>query len=313
MISEQKNIADSSASMEAMQCCVQPFVKFYYGDGVAGMATIKSNSVKCVLTDPPYLYLKGQKLEREFDEWLYFKKVRRVLSNDGFIILFGRGSSFYRWNNILDQMGFVFKEEIIWNKTYNSSPVTPINRVHETISIYSKKNGSLNLSFVPYTKMKTDIGSIHQDIKRIKSALNNKVEFDDLCKYLETGLVDYKPENRTLGNNTTVQTAMSQQSRGVKTMQAINRGLKEKSIIDENRDHFETIHPTQKPISLLKRLLALTTTKGDLVIDNFSGSCSTGIACQEMEREFIGWEIDNEYYEKSVARISKNVVQLGMF
>ncbi len=303
----------TSAQLLPMQCCVQPFVRFYNGDGVAGMANIKSNSVKCVLTDPPYLYLKGQKLEREFDEWLYFSKVRRVLSDDGFIILFGRGSSFYRWNTILEQLGFAFKEEIIWNKTYNSSPVTPINRVHETIVIYSKKSGSLNLSFVPYVKMKTDISSIQQDIKRIKSALNNKVEFEDLCKYLETGVVDYKPENRTLGNNTTVQTAMAQQSRGVKTMQAITRGLKEKSIIDENRDHYKTIHPTQKPTSLLKRLLSLTTNKGDLVVDNFSGSCSTGIACQEMERQFIGWEIDKEYYEKAVERIKRNHVQLGLF
>lgn len=314
-MSKEKKI-DSGFVQPALQqadCCVQPFVKFHLGDGVAGLASIKSNSVKCVMIDPPYLYLKGQKLEREFDEWLYFSKVKRVLLDNGFIVLFGRGNSFYRWNTILHQLGFSFKEEIIWNKTYNSSPVTPINRVHETISIYSKKNGSLNISFVPYIKIKKDIKSIQQDIKRIKSALNNTLEFDDLCKYLDTGFVDYKDENRTLGNNTTVQTAMSQQSRGVKTMQAIKRGMKEKSIIDENRDHYETIHPTQKPVSLLKRLLLLTTSKGDLVVDTFAGSCSTGIACQGMERNFEGWEIDKEYYEKSVQRIKKNHVQFEMF
>lgn len=282
-------------------------------DCLQGMKLLTDNSINVILTDPPYLYLKGQKLEREFDEQLFFLECKRLLKKDGFIVLFGRGTSFYRWNTRLADLGFEFKEEIIWNKIYNTSPVTPINRVHETITIYSKKSGSLNLSFVPYVEMKTDIFSIQQDINRIKSALNNKVEFDDLCKYLQTGLVDYKPENRTLGNNTTVQTSMPQQSRGVKTMQAMKRGLKEKSIIAVNRDHYQTIHPTKKPVRLIERLLALVSKQGDTVLDPFGGSFSTMEACYNIGLDGIAYEIDEEYFNAGQKRINEIQSQQKLF
>ena len=73
-----------------------------------------------------------------FDENIFFNNCKRVLKKDGFIILFGRGVSFYRMNIILDSLDFIFKEEIIWDKTQNSSPVMKISRVHETCSIFSK-------------------------------------------------------------------------------------------------------------------------------------------------------------------------------
>jgi site-specific DNA-methyltransferase (adenine-specific) len=101
--------------------------------------------------------------------------------------------------------------------------------------------------------------------------------------------------------------------RCVNVINSITQGMNEKTIIPESRDHYDTIHPTQKPISLLKRLLNLTTQKGDLVIDTFAGSCSTGIAASQLERQFMGWEIDEEYYLKAVERIKSNVVQMSLF
>lgn len=56
-------------------------------------------------------------------------------------------------------------------------------------------------------------------------------------------------------------------------------------------------HPTQKPVSLLKDLIEIFTTKGDTVLDPFMGSGSTGIACIETGRNFIGIEKDNTYFE----------------
>ncbi|KAA6304751.1 DNA adenine methyltransferase YhdJ, partial [termite gut metagenome] len=69
---------------------------------------------------------------------MFFGEVERVLKKEGFIVLFGRGTSFYRWNTILADLGFNFKEEFIWDKGYCTSPLMPISRVHETISIHTK-------------------------------------------------------------------------------------------------------------------------------------------------------------------------------
>lgn len=303
MMNEEQKMKDSTdAGILPMPCYAQPGIELYNCDNMDLLRTLTDGSVDVVCTDPPYLYLKGQKLERPFDEKLFFSECKRVLKKGGFVVLFGRGTSFYRWNVLLSENGFDFKEEVVWNKSYNSSPVTPINRVHETISIHSN-GGIIKQSFVPYTEIKTDFKSIHQDVKRIKSALNNKSELADLLKFIETGEVYFKTENRTLGRNTTVQTQMQQQSRGVKTMQAITRGMKEKSILEIKREHFGIIHPTQKPVRLLERLLALVSKPGDTVFDGFAGSMSCAEACYNTGRNFIGCEIDAEYFEAGTKRI----------
>lgn len=269
--------------------------------------TIADNSIDVICIDPPYLYLKKQKLEQPFDEQLFFSECKRILTDKGFIVMFGRGISFYRWNTIIADLGFEFKEEIVWDKTYNSSPVTPINRVHETVVIFAKGSAATNASRIPYTEIKTDFNSIAQDIKRIKSALGNSAELADLLKYVETGALDFLPQNRTLGNNTTVQTAMQQQSRGVKTMQAITKGMKEKSIIKINRDHYSSIHPTQKPVRLIERLLALVLPnkpRSEIVVaDFFAGSMSTVEACINMGVGYIATEMDEEYFTAGKNRI----------
>lgn len=286
-----------------MQCYQQPFLKFYFADSMEKMKQIESESINCILTDPPYKYLKNQKLEVDFNETTFFCEAKRILKQDGFIILFGRGTSFYRWNSMLDELGFKFNEEIIWDKSYMTSPVTPISRKHETISIHTKKNGTINNVRIPYTEMKNDdFISIAQDLKRIKSALNNPKALEDLNLYIETKKILYK-DDKERGYNTTVQGIIQEQDRAVKTLQSIDNGMKEKSIILVKRDHYKTIHPTQKPVRLIERLLALTTKKGDIVVDPFAGSCSTGEACLNTGRKFIGYEIDLEFYEKAVERL----------
>jgi site-specific DNA-methyltransferase (adenine-specific) len=83
-------------------------------------------------------------------------------------------------------------------------------------------------------------------------------------------------------------------------IQSICFGMNEKDIIKQRRDHYATIHPTQKPVRLLERLLALVSKEGDLVLDPFSGSGSTAIAAYNTGRQFVGFEIDKEYYEASI-------------
>lgn len=64
-----------------------------------------------------------------------------------------------------------------------------------------------------------------------------------------------------------------------------------------------TKHPTQKPIKFLTRFVKTFSNKGDLVLDPFMGSGTTGVACVETERNFIGFEINKEYIEMSESRI----------
>lgn len=61
-------------------------------------------------------------------------------------------------------------------------------------------------------------------------------------------------------------------------------------------------HPTQKPLDLLKRIVLASTNKNDIVLDPFSGSSTTGIACTILDREFIGIDQNEEYLQLSIKR-----------
>ncbi|MDD6210533.1 MAG: site-specific DNA-methyltransferase [Bacteroidales bacterium] len=286
--------------------------KIYHADCIDLMAQIDSESIDCILTDPPYLYLKNQKLDRPFDETKFFGEAKRILKKNGFIVLFGRGTSFYRWNTILADLGFTFKEEIIWDKLQTTSPLMRLSRVHETISIYTKKGGSINRVKVPYiTAKQHDINSIIVDIKRLKTIFNNPKSLDAVMQFLKANKNAKIAHRSDLDEDhvrgITVSGGAKCGDRCVAMMQAIDFGMNEKSIIKETRDHYnyKKNHPTQKPVSLLKRLLNLTTKEGDLVFDPFGGSGSTAVACLESGRDFISCEIDKEYYDKSVNRINE--------
>ena len=77
-----------------------------------------------------------------------------------------------------------------------------------------------------------------------------------------------------------------------------------KNILEFKRD-LPNIHPTQKPVALLEYLIKTYTNENDVVLDNCMGSGSTGVACVNTNRNFIGIELDKKYYEIAKERIKQ--------
>ena len=71
------------------------------------------------------------------------------------------------------------------------------------------------------------------------------------------------------------------------------------------------LHKTQKPLKLFEYLIKTYTNEGDLVLDNCMGSGSTGVACLNTNRNFIGIELDDKYFEIAKERIESHEVQIG--
>ena len=69
----------------------------------------------------------------------------------------------------------------------------------------------------------------------------------------------------------------------------------------------EKIHPTQKPVKLLKRLIEIFTDKGDVVIDPCAGSGSTLLAAAELDRKSFGFEIKKNFYNESKAKVLRHI------
>ena len=72
-------------------------------------------------------------------------------------------------------------------------------------------------------------------------------------------------------------------------------------------------HPTQKPVALIEYLIKTYTKEGDLVLDNTMGSGTTGVACINTNRNFIGIELDKDYYEQAKQRLINHQRQLQLF
>ncbi|MDR1286787.1 MAG: site-specific DNA-methyltransferase [Treponema sp.] len=316
------------------------------GDCVKLLPYIPSGSIDAILTDPPYLYLKGHSFDRPFDETVFFSECNRILKNDGFIALFGRGTSFYRWNTRLAEMGFVFKEEIVWDKRRTTAPCMALSRIHETVSIHAKKIGKIRRTKVPYVEQKQfDLESIVNDVKRIKSAINNEAGLNKIISFLQGGaLYEYeaidkncvtqqpgiKKPDRAAATVSSMSTGMKEKSiiycdvnnkrtgtvvrkdfpakdRGVCTIEMIGGGMREKSIIIEKSDYYNFVHPTEKPVRLAERIIALISDPGDTICDPFMGSGSFGEAAVRTGRKYIGMEIEKNYFQTAKKRLSEEL------
>ena len=79
------------------------------------------------------------------------------------------------------------------------------------------------------------------------------------------------------------------------------------SILNFNRELRNRLHPTQKPVALLEYLIKTYTLEGETVLDNTMGSGSTGVACINTKRNFIGIEKDDKYFEIAKKRIEEHL------
>ena len=103
----------------------------------------------------------------------------------------------------------------------------------------------------------------------------------------------------------------SQQNFGVKNQDLIiNNGERyPESIITFKNGNNKNLHPTQKPVALLEYLIKTYTNENETVLDNTMGSGSTGVACKNTGRHFIGIEQDKKYFEIAKARINDVIIR----
>jgi DNA modification methylase len=99
--------------------------------------------------------------------------------------------------------------------------------------------------------------------------------------------------------------SISNESDGLTSTFNLWEGGKFKSNILEYKKDYDGLHPTQKPILLLEDLVKTFSYENDLVVDLTMGSGSTGVACRNTKRNFIGIEKDENYYNVAVRRVSE--------
>jgi site-specific DNA-methyltransferase (adenine-specific) len=111
-----------------------------------------------------------------------------------------------------------------------------------------------------------------------------------------------------------------------KGYQGFNKGLEKPEYLDkEYTDYYPSsiqtfsfhnaglVHPTQKPVELMEYLIKTYTNEGETVLDFTMGSGTTGVACVNTNRNFIGIEMDDKYFEIAKKRINDALIQPKLF
>ena len=122
--------------------------------------------------------------------------------------------------------------------------------------------------------------------------------------------VNYYPQDLIEINKMTKQ--------GTKVTDNIGGGVRKKEYLQTHTNYprniikfgldKEKLHPTQKPVNLIEYLIKTYTNEGETILDNCMGSGTTGVACKNLNRNFIGMELDENYFNIAKDRIENHVV-----
>ena len=255
------------------------YYKIYNKDCLIQMKKIKDKSIDLILCDLPY----GTSA-CAWDTVIPFKKLwkqyKRIIKDTGVIALFGVEpfSSYLRMSNME-----MYKYDWIWEKSKGANFLNlkyQPNKIHELISVFSKSASSFstkgNMNYYPQ---------------------------------MEKGKPYVSKCGQGTGKERDVSETANIRSKLVKT-ENINFGTRyPKSIIKFDSD-IDKYHPTQKPVKLLEYLIKTYSNENDLVLDNTMGSGSTGVACINLKRNFIGMELEKKYYKIAKKRLEENIISL---
>lgn len=304
-------------------------MKLYNGDCLIESDKIESGSVDLILTDLPYgtiknIPLKGyEKATTEWDEVIdtndIYKIANRILRKNGKMVLFAQQPFTTELiNKAISNVSFNYS--MIWEKDHFANALTakkaPLN-YYEDVLVFSKNYDFENLhpirpyfkkvfEFIGLTKKRIieTIGQRADHVFRFKSS-----QFDLCTEKTYLKLIELFKINKMQGFKEFAELKEIDNEFKKKFASTFNlwEGKKYKSNILKYKKDYTGHHPTQKPVLLLEDLIKTFSNEKDLVVDLTMGSGSTGVACCNTNRDFIGIELDKEYFKIAEQRIKNEL------
>ena len=257
------------------------------------MNDITDGSVDLILCDLPYGTTDRKGIENKGDNRVLswdtvipldqlWEQYRRVLKSTGTVVL--TADQPFTSQLVISNLKW-FKYEWIWKKKKTTgflhANARPMKET-EDILIFSplgasgcSKKANKNMTYNPQ-------GLIEKNVKKKNSAKR-------LGKFL------HQPEHMGSGNKLLHETEYEQKYTNYPS-----------EIIEFGLDK-DSIHPTQKPVALMEYLIRTYSNEGETILDNCMGSGTTGVACMNTNRNFIGIEMDENYYKIAEERIKNTV------
>lgn len=246
------------------------------GDCLELIKEIEDKTVDLILCDPPY-GTTACKWDAVIPFEPLWEQYERVIKDNGAIVLFGSQPF---TTNLINSNIKLFKYCFYWKKSKGCNFVHAKNmplKIVEDIVVFSKAGighkiqmGDKRMEYFPQGVEVSD-----SVVKQNKNTSELKFHRESQANHKEEG---YKCQGK--GYPTSL----------------LEFGSKGKSI-----------HPTQKPVALLEYLIKTYTRENEIVLDNCMGSGSTGVACTNTNRDFIGFELDEKYFKIAENRIQETI------
>jgi DNA modification methylase len=245
-------------------------ITLYNGDCLEEMKKIEQNSIDCIICDLPY----GQ-TSFDWDVIIDFNKLwtsyNRILKESSTTILFSSGLFTY---SLYASNMKDYKYKLIWKKNVPTGMTSAKNRpmkYYEEILVFQRGKPAYN----PQMKERVGIG---------KSCY----KYDHYC-----------------GDSNHVK--LDKQKKRYDPDFVLPSDILEFNVVPNRSGK---LHPTQKPVDLIEWLVKTYTNEGDVVLDNCMGSGSTGVSCVQTHRNFIGIELNKDYFEIAKHRIDDELSKI---
>ena len=247
--------------------------KIYNEDCIEGMKRIPDGSVDCIVCDLPY-GTTACAWDSIIPFDLLWEQYKRIIKPEGNIVLFSAGVFTL---NLIQSNIKDFRYKLIWKKNVPTGMASAKYRpmkYYEEICVFGNSNATYN----PIMKERIGVGKDCYNYDHY-CGYNNHLQFDKQKKRYDP---DWVQPSDVLEFNVVP-----------------NRNGK--------------LHPTEKPVELLEYLIKTYSNEGDTILDNCMGSGTTAIACIKEKRNFIGFELNREYYDKACKRIKLELAQPNLF
>ena len=288
--------------------------QLYQGDCIEVMENNHFRNIDLIVADPPYFKVINEKwdyqwrTEEDYCKWseVWINEAVSSLRLGGSFYLFGYFKILAKLLPILEQNGLELRQQIVINKgiqaisgratkNYKMFP-----NVTESILFLWKDSKPFVKDFLK--KRQKELGLSAKEINERLGVKSNGGGMwsiytgKNVCKQLPTEDIWNK-----------LQKILQFDIPYFKISQTFNPQMGNTDVWDDINFYKEKrLHPTQKPQKLLERIIYASSNEGDLILDPFMGSGSTGEACLRANRNFIGIELDDKYFEITKNRIKEN-------
>ena len=309
------------------------------GDCLEVMKNIPDKSIDLVLTDPPYFKAIKEKWdncwkdENDYLKWCekWFSEIVRVLKDKGSFYCFGNFDILTKQKiNIFDKKMF-FRQNITLNKgiksiagrTSEALRMFPTASEHCLFYVFQDGNflkDNIIKNINPFSKyLKEEFKNANVSIREISKLFPSKTGNVTGCvsNWINGENVITKDQYlkiRNYLNNKFLRKEYKELRKEYEELRfTFNLPFGYTDVWDFCVDKNRFDHPTQKPISIIKRIISASSNKNDLILDPFAGSGTTAIACHDLDRKFICIEKEPKYHEIATQRYNQHIAQQRLF